>query len=191
MPKIAVLFNDAKTNPPQDVSLLSSAVDELKKKNVNVFAVGIGENVDRAELNAIASAPENVFHFESHEKIFERLGELTSAICSVHVDIEADTTESISLGTFDVRYFKTDVRKFRNQIVIVEVKELSGRVTIYASTTVKNPTQQTTDFLSRSLSSSSKSTVSYPLYLNDEEFIYFTIISFNQPSQVEIRVKKY
>ena len=40
---------------------LSVAASRLKNKNVRVFSLGIGKNVDSKQLNDIASSPDNVF----------------------------------------------------------------------------------------------------------------------------------
>ena len=55
---ILIVVTDGRSNNKQ--STLQQAA-ELHKSNLNVFAVGVGSNLDHSELEAIASKPRNVF----------------------------------------------------------------------------------------------------------------------------------
>lgn len=197
VPQVAVLVNDAKSHPHQEISSLTTAANKLKQKGISVFAVGIGQDVDESELLAVASSPDQVFLFDSHDSLFTRLDELTSSVCSSHIDVPVGRVEIERLAEHDVRYYKTDVRQFKNGAVELLVEEVSGQVRVYASTVYKHPTSQTSDFKKRSFSrssdeSSSRGEQSGVFFLSEgEDFIYFTIETRDKAAQVKIVVQEF
>ena len=192
-----MLVNDAKSHPRQEISSLTTAANKLKQKGISVFAVGIGQDVDQSELSSVASSPDHVFLFDSHDSLFARLDELTSSVCSSHIDVPVGRVETERLAEHDVRYYKTDVRQFKNGAVELLVDEVSGRVRVYASTVYKNPTSQTSDFKKRSSSLrssdelSSRGELSGVFFLSEgEDFIYFTIET-DKAAEVKILVQEF
>jgi uncharacterized protein YegL len=63
-PDIVVVFTDGQSSKP-DLTL--RAADDLKKQNVRIVAVGIGDEVSREELRRIASSKDDVFEARSFE----------------------------------------------------------------------------------------------------------------------------
>lgn len=68
----------AKQTTDQNLDEVSS---RLQSKGVAVFVLGIGKGVDPAELNQIASGPENVFTVDSFEDLDEKANEIKRGIC--------------------------------------------------------------------------------------------------------------
>lgn len=50
-----------------------------------MFVLGIGKGVDPAELNQIASGPENVFTVDSFEDLDEKANEIKRGICVLRI----------------------------------------------------------------------------------------------------------
>lgn len=58
IPRVAVVITDGRSNVNQSLTIPSAMA--LRMEGVTVYSVGIGNNIDMEELDAIASSPENV-----------------------------------------------------------------------------------------------------------------------------------
>lgn len=111
--KIAIVITDGQqTTDRGDYTELSIASGGLKKNNVNVFALGIGSNVDQSQLTDIASSPRNVFTSAT----FSELGSVAAVIvensCSGMYSLNATkVSEEFLKSFFFPEKLKSDIRK--------------------------------------------------------------------------------
>ena len=78
---MAVVITDGKQTTTGSYTRLSVASQGIKNKGVTVYAVGIGSSPDRAELEEIASRPENVLTSASFTALQTIAPELRKAVC--------------------------------------------------------------------------------------------------------------
>jgi len=76
-----IVLTDGKQTQRGDVTPLDVAAAPFKSMNVKVYTVGVGKNVDRKELEDIASAPENVIVSSSFKTLNEKIIDLRAAGC--------------------------------------------------------------------------------------------------------------
>ncbi|XP_044176608.1 collagen alpha-1(XII) chain-like [Acropora millepora] len=70
LPQIAIVITDGRQTTDQGpFRELSEASLPLKRKNIQVYSLGIGSSVNQTQLNDIASSPENVFSATSLSEI--------------------------------------------------------------------------------------------------------------------------
>lgn len=192
--RVALIFNDIRTNAKEDFDQNAKL---LKDEGVEVFVVGLSDKVDERELNLMASRSENVFKFKSVESVIQELDKLTSAICSVNVELAFNKKELIKLGAQDVRYYMVNVARVRGDLAILEVTEVKGRTSVYYSFRVKNPQLEDSEAKASSIkrqfdSHSGYSMDEYVLDVpSDADYVYITLISFNLVSEVNIRVVEF
>lgn len=53
----------------------------LQKKRASVFALGIGDNIDKSELEKIASSPDNVFTVKSFDDLESKVQQIRNGFC--------------------------------------------------------------------------------------------------------------
>jgi uncharacterized protein YegL len=81
VPRVLVLFTDGATN--MGVNVITEA-DLLKNQlGVNIFTVGIGSQINHAELNAISSIPLSTYKktIANYQEIYAAINEITWAAC--------------------------------------------------------------------------------------------------------------
>ena len=81
--QIAIVITDGEqTTDRGEYTELSVAARGLKNKNVRVFSLGIGTNVDEKQLNDIASSPHNVFTATSFSDLSPAAKIIVQSSCS-------------------------------------------------------------------------------------------------------------
>ncbi|XP_071179472.1 cartilage matrix protein-like isoform X2 [Mytilus edulis] len=78
VPQIAVIITDGNPNDKAD---FASALLELRKKNVIVFAIGVGPDRRPDNLRKIAGDPERVFELEDYDSLRTIGKELVDKVC--------------------------------------------------------------------------------------------------------------
>jgi hypothetical protein len=194
VPKVAVLFNDAKSNPKVD---LTPYARDFKNKSIEVVAIGIGNNVDLNELRTIASQPEYIFQLSSMNQFFGLLDKITQKICSMNAEIKRNEKKFIKLGKNDLRYYKTSLTGVTSEYLEIEFTELKGAVDLFVSFELKNPFTQSGRVQARRIDEkiirdSPRHTISEFLEVppNAKE-VYFTLQSFKLNSEVELTVREF
>ena len=61
VPQIAIIMTDGKSRSPEETV---KAANKVRKSATHVFVIGVGDNIDQKELNAIASSPKDRYVFE-------------------------------------------------------------------------------------------------------------------------------
>jgi Mg-chelatase subunit ChlD len=81
--KIAVLFTDGLANAPEKNAegYATSTANELKKKGVDLFTIGLGASVNQKFLQEIASSPKNSFIAPTSGDVDSIYKTITTAIC--------------------------------------------------------------------------------------------------------------
>ena len=75
---LIVMTDGRSTNKQQTLA----AAAELHKTNINVFAIGVGGNLDHSELEAIASKPQNVFTVTNFDALDNIQASLKRTACA-------------------------------------------------------------------------------------------------------------
>ncbi len=189
--KVAVLFNDAQSNPIK--SGLETLSNSLKKDlNVDIVVIGIGNYVNNTELSKIASDPSYVIKAPSYEDLFNKLDLITQTVCTNNARVNLEKEEYIKISKSEVRYYKTNVKYVTSMFIQIELVERKGKVNLFYSFDEKNPfSDDTQAALSKRavFNEESKAITNYYLIPNmGMEEIYFTIQSLDDS---EVLVKVY
>jgi collagen type VI alpha len=136
--KVCVVLTDGASD---DGARTVAAADKLRAQNVNVFSMGLGTQLDLAELRGIASYPvdEHVFQLDLVSDIETFASTIASSTCNepATVNLCERVTTVIKAGA--MRYFKPAYKMVTDNL-IVEVLDLSGTSTrVFVSTASKNP----------------------------------------------------
>lgn len=83
VPKIFILLTDGKQTMAQDVLTLDEAARPLHERDVKIFVVGMGSNVDVEELKAVALDKKDVFLAPSFDNLVSLSGSLSKKMCQV------------------------------------------------------------------------------------------------------------
>lgn len=83
VPKIFILLTDGKQTMAQDVLTLDEAARPLHERDVKIFVVGMGSNVDVEELKAVALDKEDLFLAPSFDNLVSLSGSLSKKMCQV------------------------------------------------------------------------------------------------------------
>lgn len=65
---------------------------QLQRKGAEVFALGIGKDVDSSELTQIVSAPSNIFMVDTFAELDDIANEVKRGICVSGIDSEVHTS---------------------------------------------------------------------------------------------------
>ena len=79
--QIAIVITDGKQTKTGVFTSLDVASAGIKNKGVTVYAIGIGNGVDRNELEEIASSPEYVFTSSSFRALQTIAPQIRRGIC--------------------------------------------------------------------------------------------------------------
>jgi hypothetical protein len=188
--KVAVLFNDAKSNPVS--TNLADAANILKRDlNVEIVVVGVGNDVSDTELNQIASHPSNVIKVPTYEDLYKNLDLITQTVCTTNARMPFDSEEYIKMGKNEFRYYKTSLTGMTSMFLQIELTESRGKVNLFYSYEDKNPLVDSfkTSQRKTSLNEQTKVITNYFLIPNyGLPEIYFTIQSLEES---EVLVKVY
>ncbi|XP_046581489.1 cartilage matrix protein-like [Haliotis rubra] len=77
--RMAVVFVDDKLEIPKGVF---HEIEESKNKNIEIFVVAIGEEVDIAKVEAMASSPDHVFPIPDYDVLRETNLQLIDVLCA-------------------------------------------------------------------------------------------------------------
>ncbi|BFZ12371.1 hypothetical protein BsWGS_15410 [Bradybaena similaris] len=80
VPKVVIVCTDGMSNVPSDTAIEAK---NLKDSNVLVLSIGIGSSVNKAELDTIASFPEDVFVVIDYNQLLSIVYDYSELICRV------------------------------------------------------------------------------------------------------------
>lgn len=196
VPRVALLVNDAASNPKED---LTPAAKYLADNQIEVIALGIGNNVDVNELRVATNGnDQNVIHLSGYESVYQNLDSIVQRICSLNIEVNLDRSEFQRLGQFDYRYFRTGVTSVKSGFIEIQVEELqaSSKVNLYYSFDIKNPVKEnsgkimSTRQTERAVGNSTKFFTSYHvIYVpKGKKDIYYTLESLDRNANVNVYV---
>ena len=193
-PKVAVLFNDNKSN--EDLNLIRQAANELKSKNVQVYTIGIGNSYDIQQLKTIASDENNFLSVKSHESIYESISDILENVCTSYALMSFEKQESISMGENDYRYFRINFSSLTFPFIEIELNELEGFTKVFYSFTNRNPTQENSQSIykkSKRYNNNSKSSATKVLFFEAPSMnlksLYITVVGIEKVNKAEIIVR--
>ena len=80
--KVALVITDGKQTRDRDpITPLMEASQGMKDKGITVYALGVGKNVDRTELQKIASSEETLFTAESFKALGIVAQKIKDSLC--------------------------------------------------------------------------------------------------------------
>ena len=186
--RVAVLFNDAKSNPAS--SNLTNAAALLKKENVDVVVVGIGSEVSDSELRQIASDPSYVIKVPSYEDLYTDLELITQTVCTTNARVAVDSEQTLKMSINEYRYYKANVAGITSMFIQIELTELRGKANLYYSYEDRNPLTDSYGGLTKTTRDETTNAITnYYLIMNTGmPEIYFTIQSMDES---EVAFKMY
>lgn len=196
VPQVALLVNDAASNPPAD---LGPAARELADRNIEVIALGIGNAIDLNELKVATNNKEqNIIHINSYKSLYENIDTIVQKVCSLSVEFSLNEVYHQRLGSYDYRYFKTNLRGIKSSFIEFKVDELqsNNKVNLYYSFEIKNPVkensgrfastrQETTRMADQSLRVSNYHLAYVP---SGKTEIYYTLETLDRSANVDLVV---
>ena len=78
VPWVCVVITDGISKNSAATDRQSTLAEEM---GISMFAVGIGNRIDRQELNKIASTPKQVMHLQRFEELSGMLSTMMTTIC--------------------------------------------------------------------------------------------------------------
>ena len=76
----------------------------MKNEGIEVFTIGIGNQVDSQQLDILASDSNHVLKVRDHESIFESIDDILTRICTVHAKVDLDQEVKLTnIGHEDYR----------------------------------------------------------------------------------------
>ncbi|KAI0239670.1 hypothetical protein LSAT2_009632, partial [Lamellibrachia satsuma] len=151
--QIAILLTDGKSNLNNEFTIPNA--DAAQDDDIEIFAIGVGDEIDPVEIAGIASDPSFVYNVTG----FEALGGVTESIinmtCQVATEIECVITLaecSESCGAWGVQTCNRHCKEFERTdwTIIREFDEICDEVACFTPcpTTTTQPTSTTTKLTS-------------------------------------------
>lgn len=158
----------------------------------NIFAVGVGDDIDPAEIEMFGYDENEEYkmdyYFKNATEFYDQIENIALEMCSIHVLIKINSPEYVQLGPYEVRYFKVkNTNEIKNSTVRIRVEVLDGQLPeIYASTSHKNPFKQNMDVLRET--DYNEMTIDVPA--KNADYLYVTLVSGSKGSKGNLSVTK-
>lgn len=136
IPRVAVVVTDGRSNVNRSLTIPTAMA--VRQADITVFAVGVGNSVNREELDAIGSGPNfvslltdfNLMEFQSLQR------RLSVEACVVPAPIDIEQTLFATLDEGQVSFLEYQLPTL-GMTLALEVQE--GSVVLYASNKISNP----------------------------------------------------
>jgi len=123
VPRIIATFTDGNHNRGN----LPTAIRNVRDANLTSFAIGIGTEIDNAELIQIALLdPSKVFQVTNYAAFEEFVYQMNSYACEVPQEPEMGVRQSGSLSKGERRYFKFEIPQDGVSMQITSSGEMNG-----------------------------------------------------------------
>ncbi|KAK3745599.1 hypothetical protein QZH41_005840 [Actinostola sp. cb2023] len=136
--RIAFVLTDGRQTPDPDAVDLDVASEQLRRANVYVIAVGIGHNVDRAELRLMTERDDDVYLTKSFEELISKVGTFSKTACKAKpTDLTADVVFLMDSSRQVTRStFKGEKNLVKNLAKLLNISpgKSRGAVITYGST---------------------------------------------------------
>ena len=194
--KVVVIVINAESNDFASIAELKSMVSQFKANSIDLFVIGVGNNLDNAELNAIADGDSSfILTVDDENEIFNSLDLITQKICTLNVNLQLNKQEYLTMGRNEFRYFKTSLRHIQTQFIEIEVEELEGKANLFYSFDIKNPISESLNarIAAQYFRTRNNGRTTSTIYLviveeNPMSEVYFTIQSLNENAELNLKV---
>ena len=147
IPKVVLVITDGESNDrPQTLM----AADMIKKREFNVISIGVG-NINRDELLAMSTTPDDFYFVENFNKILDIIKGIARTTCQQPAEVEQETNVVSEVPKDSYRYFKYPLQAIEQNGTsrdlvptyldkfTLELKILSGSSDLFFSFEDKNP----------------------------------------------------
>ena len=137
VPLVLIVATDGRSS--DDVTQPSNSAHE---KDINIFSIGIGPNVNDEELRDIAGEESRVFRTANYDELTQIALIIQSATCKAQVTVIEGTNIHFTLSSSEVIYFKLAVplQDCDNKSLKLNFNSRKGSTTVYGSFQYQNPT---------------------------------------------------
>ncbi|XP_065921003.1 collagen alpha-1(XII) chain-like [Dysidea avara] len=133
IPRVAIVLTDGESDRGQNVP---GAAQSARDQSIEMFAFGIGSNINEIELLQIAGSPERVFRIDSFSNIDDVKAMITRGSCKSTVKATVNLTYSGNLTNGQSKVFEFTVDEGG---ITIETHTNSGMITLFGSYTNPNP----------------------------------------------------
>lgn len=82
VPKVAIVITDGRQSPAADAIRLDEAAAPLIVGDVKILAIGVGDKIDRGELEMMVKSPEMTFWGSSYQALRVQLATIAREMCT-------------------------------------------------------------------------------------------------------------
>ena len=132
--KLIIVLTDGLSNG--NINPINSAY-QLKSKGISIFSVGVGNGVNYAELNGIAS-DNNVFLLDNYNAALKAIEDIKQSSCREPAIIPA-ITNLMNVDQDSYKYFAYPLSSSESKTIYLNVEITDGDVKVFYSFDVKNP----------------------------------------------------
>ena len=141
--RVVIVFTDGDSNCGVPVGPESGSLHAVT--SASVFAVGIGYDINNAELLSIATERRYVVHVSDYLQLTTAINNITVQTCGIPAFVVANVKVESDVDMNNFRYYQLDTTKLKqgrsSQEGFVEIiaHVTAGKVDVYTSTTDDNP----------------------------------------------------
>ncbi|CAF0820290.1 unnamed protein product [Brachionus calyciflorus] len=134
-PRVLVLFTDGFSNVGSDIYRAAQA---LKNSKVSIYSVGIGNGINRKELEDIAEKPVSTYVklLSDYTDLLKSINEITIQTCKVPAFIVKKKTEILELNANEVKNVQLELES--EELYNINLKSIKGNLEMSASWLLKN-----------------------------------------------------
>ncbi|CAF2986738.1 unnamed protein product [Rotaria socialis] len=134
---VIFVITDGQSNTPAETIRAASI---LKRNDIILVSVGVGNQPDLDELHAICSPPasENYFAVSNYGAFEQKLNQFTSKSCAEPAPVPSNITVMIEIMKDKYKFLKVEITTIGNKI-LVTITLFNGNVKLFYSFTNRNP----------------------------------------------------
>jgi len=185
-----VVLTDGHSNEGSPVKPEADALAHITK--ANIFAVGIGTGINKAELDMIASKPQYVLQLADYKQLTHVINNITLRACDMPVFVMPNVKVESEVSAKNYRYYQLDTSlsmgRSNGQGIFITVDTVirKGHTRVFTSTTDTNPHEGTGREIQDPLSRSDYEQ-SYMEYVEpNTPTFYFSILGVDPTNQYEL-----
>ena len=133
------VFTDGRPNNPSDVL---ESVESARRSNITIVAVGIGGNIDQANLLQMAKKQSRVMMISSYKALSWSFNRINSQTCRVTQNLQLGMNVTDKLDKSEKRYYSLPLIQ---KGITVRVESEKGGLKGYYSYTEENPSSAVND----------------------------------------------
>eukprot|EP00729_Bicosta_minor_P015090 gene15090-24448_t len=148
--RVLIIITDGKATEGYESATEASLI---RNDNVNIFAMGVGQGIERRELEGMASDPteNHVFALKSFSQMTNVVASVSASACSSASIVNTGEQTNTFVDNCEIKYFTPACGNL--QSTIVTVKSISGDVEVYLSSKTDTPGPHAYEMMDNSSSS--------------------------------------